>query len=79
MNKTQLSKRLLGVDELATYLGLSSRTIYNQIGRKATRPFPLRARRVGKLVKFDKIEVDGWIDAGCPKYDKWRKMRETHG
>ena len=58
-----LKKRLLSVDEAALYLGLSPRTIYNQVCRKATKPFPIKPKRVGKLVKFDIQDLDRYIDS----------------
>lgn len=65
MQDKPIEKRLLSVEETANYIGLSSRTIYNQIGPKAKRRFPVKPRRIGKLVKFDKKELDAWIDRGC--------------
>lgn len=57
------NKRLLSVEETAAYLGISARTIYNQVGRKAKRPFPIKAKRIGKLVKFDIREIDRYIES----------------
>ena len=54
-------KRLLSVEETAHYLGLSPRTIYNQIGRKAKKPFPVKPKRIGKLVKFDIQDLDQYV------------------
>jgi len=61
--KQQPTKRLLSVEETAAYLGMSPRTIYNRIGPKAKKPFPIKAKRLGKLVKFDVKEVDAFIDS----------------
>lgn len=58
----QITKRLLSVEETAEYLGISKRTIYNQIGPKAKKPFPIKAKRIGKLVKFDLVEIDKYIN-----------------
>ncbi len=58
----QITKRLLSVEEVAQYLGLSPRTIYNQIAPKSKRPFPIKAKRIGKLVKFDVRDLDNYID-----------------
>ena len=54
-------KRLLSVQETAKDLGISARTIYNQIGQKAKSKFPIKAKRIGKLVKFDIQELDTYI------------------
>jgi len=63
--KTRLlmERRLLSVEETATYLGLSPRTIYNQVHRKTKNPFPVKPKRFGKLVKFDKRDLDKYIDS----------------
>jgi excisionase family DNA binding protein len=57
------TKRLLSVEETAQYLGLSTRTIYNQICRKAKKPFPIKPKRIGKLVKFDVQELEKYVDS----------------
>ena len=56
-------KRLLSVEETANYLGLSPRTIYNQIGPRAKKPFPVKPKRIGKLVKFDLKDLDQYIES----------------
>ena len=56
-------KRLLSVDETAQYLGISSRTLYNQIGPNAKKKFPVRAKRVGRLVKFDIRDLEQYVDS----------------
>lgn len=56
-------KRLLSVEETATYLGISPRTIYNQVGPKAKNPFPVKCKRVGKLVKFDVYDLNKYIES----------------
>ena len=62
MSNEIVKKRLLSVEEVAQYLGLSSRTIYNQIAPKSKRPFPIKPKRIGKLVKFDVRDLDNYID-----------------
>ena len=58
----RLKKRLLSVEETAQYLGLSPRTIYNAVAPKAKKPFPVKPKRFGKLVKFDLKDLDAYID-----------------
>ncbi len=54
MNKPESrTKRLLSVEETASYLGISARTIYNRVAPKSKNPFPVRPKRIGKLVRFD--------------------------
>ena len=59
---TGINKRLLNIKETAEYLGLSPKTIYNQIGPRADKPFPVKPKRIGKLVKFDIRDLDKYID-----------------
>ena len=58
-----MEKRLLSVEETASYLGLSPRTLYNGVAPKSKKPFPVKPKRIGKLVKFDKQEIDRFLDA----------------
>lgn len=55
-------RRLLSVDEAAAYLGISARTVYNQIGPKAKKRFPVKVKRIGRLVKFDIRDLDRFVD-----------------
>jgi excisionase family DNA binding protein len=54
-------KRLFSVEDAARYLDISPRTIYNQIGKRAKKKFPVRPKRIGKLVKFDRKDLDDYI------------------
>jgi predicted DNA-binding transcriptional regulator AlpA len=57
------TKRLLNVEETAVYLGLSPRTIYNAVARKAKKPFPIKPKRIGKLVKFDIRDLEWYVES----------------
>jgi excisionase family DNA binding protein len=59
----QMPKRLLSVEETASYLGISDRTIYNQICRKAKKRFPIKPKRIGKRILFDINEIDQYVDS----------------
>ena len=59
---TAISKRLFSVEEAAEYLGLSARTIYNAVAPKSKKPFPVKPKRVGKLVKFDVKDLEAYVD-----------------
>jgi predicted DNA-binding transcriptional regulator AlpA len=61
MHKTQ-GKRLLNIEETAYYLGLSPRTIYNGVAPKSKAPFPIKPKRIGKLVRFDVRDLDEYIN-----------------
>jgi excisionase family DNA binding protein len=57
----QAGKRLLTVEETAIYLGLSPRTIYNMIARSSKKPFPVKPKRIGKLVRFDIEDLEKYV------------------
>ena len=54
-----MEERWLSVDEIGEYLGVKRDTIYKWI---SVRNMP--AHRMGRLWKFRKDEVDGWVKAG---------------
>lgn len=56
-------KRLLSVEEAATYLGISPRTLYNQCHRKARKRFPVRPRRIGRRVLFAVQDLEAYVDS----------------
>ena len=56
-------KRLFTVEETAHYLGLSPRTIYNATAPKSKTPFPVKPKRIGKLVRFDIRDLDRYVDS----------------
>lgn len=55
-------KRLLSVPETAKYLNISERTIYNGTGKNAKKPFPVRPKRIGGSIRFDRYELDRWLE-----------------
>ena len=61
--RMELKKRLLSIKETAEILGISQRTIYNRVAPKAKRPFPIKPKRVGRLVKFRVEDVEAYIEA----------------
>jgi predicted DNA-binding transcriptional regulator AlpA len=61
-----MEKRMFGIKDLADYVGMSYRTLYDRTAPSAKRPFPVKARRIGGSLRFDRQEVDRWIDDGCP-------------
>ena len=51
--------RWLSVDEIAEYLGVTRDTIYTWVADKG-----LPGHKVGRLWKFKRDEVDGWVRMG---------------
>jgi len=56
-------KRLYTIQETAAYLNIAERTLYNRVAPKAKDPFPVKAKRIGKLLRFDKRDLDAYIDS----------------
>lgn len=54
-----IDDRWLSVDEICNHLGISKDTAYRWIDKQK-----MPAHRVGRLWKFKKDEVDGWVRAG---------------
>lgn len=55
--------KLFSVQELAALLGISSQTLYNRLSKNAEKPFPIHARRIGRLVRFDSRDVERYLDS----------------
>jgi excisionase family DNA binding protein len=53
------SERLLNVDELAGYLGVSAQSIRHMVHRRQIPFIRLGARRV----RFDQAEITAWVNA----------------
>ncbi len=57
--ESKVEDRWLSVDEIADYLGIKRDTVYKWIAEK-----DMPANKIGRLWKFKKDEVDGWIRDG---------------
>jgi len=57
MDKTTV-KLLIGVGETARLLDLAPQTVYNMISK---RTFPIKAVRVGRLVKFRLADIQKYV------------------
>lgn len=54
-----MTDRWLSVDEISEHLGISKDTVYAWIAKRS-----MPAHKVGRLWKFQKVEVDTWVKAG---------------
>ena len=59
--KESTEKRLLTVEEAATYLGLAPQTIYNRTHRKTKNPFPVKPLRLGRALRFDIRQLEEFV------------------
>jgi predicted DNA-binding transcriptional regulator AlpA len=58
----EIQPRLLNIDQTACYLGIAPKTIRNRLGPKAPKPFPIKPKKLGGRVLFDKRDLDRFID-----------------
>ena len=61
-----MDNRWLSVDDVAEYLGIKRFTVYKWVERLG-----LPARKIGRLLKFRKSEIDDWME----KQDKKKKKK----
>lgn len=61
--QSESAAALLDVRRVAALLGCSPRTCY----RFADGGLMPRPRKLGALVRWSKVEIENWIDAGCPR------------
>ena len=59
----QITKRLFRVPEAAAYLGLAPRTLYNGIAPRSKNPFPIKHKKHGKVVLFEKKDLNRYADS----------------
>ena len=52
-----LTRRLVGIKEVASYVGLSVHTMYAIVSQAPRIPYV----KVGRLTKFDVRAIDAWI------------------
>jgi predicted DNA-binding transcriptional regulator AlpA len=56
-------KRWLSSKEASDYIGISIRSLYNMTGPRAKKKFPVRVKRVGRLLKFDIKELEAYLES----------------
>lgn len=56
------SRCLLPVNDAASYLGISPKTLRNGLGPRAAKPFPVKPVRVAGRVLFRKADLDKFIE-----------------
>ena len=61
-----MNKRLININELSQYIGLSTSTIYSWVSQRRI-PFV----KCGRLTKFDLQRIDDWIKESSVKEKKF--------
>jgi excisionase family DNA binding protein len=59
INQNSVETRWLSVDDIAIHLGVKKDTVYKWVAKKH-----MPAHKVGRLLKFDKAEIDHWVKSG---------------
>lgn len=54
-----MEKRMMDIKELSSYIGLKPQTIRNQISMGT---FQIPTKKLGRLLKWDRRDVDGFLD-----------------
>src|SRR5665647_857379 len=71
MKDIELDRRWLSVDDVAVYLGIGRGTVYKWVERYA-----LPAKKIGRLLKFRRAEIDEWMASRTPA--KAREATSDH-
>lgn len=57
-----MTRRLLDIQDVAAYTGLSVHTLYTMVSQRRI-PYV----KMGRLTKFDRVELDKWIAGNSVK------------
>ena len=68
--RIKMEDRWLSVDEIADYLGVKRDTVYKWISERQ-----MPGHKIGRLWKFNKMEVDEWVRGGGA--DDKRRQKKT--
>ena len=64
---------LFDVEQVATLLGVSARTVRRMADSNA---MP-RPRRLNTLIRWSRLEIEAWVKAGCPSCRPSTKARHA--
>lgn len=64
---------LINVDQVATLLGVSARTV-RRMADSGAMPRP---RRLNTLIRWSRLEIEAWVKAGCPSCRPATKARHA--
>ena len=63
---------LLTVDEAAAMLNVGRTHLY-KLHSSGRVPLPVH---LGKSIRWNRPELEGWVRAGCPTRDKWEQIKK---
>lgn len=66
---------LLNVNQVARFLGVSTRQVWN-LRTEGLLPQPVR---LGRSSRWRRTELVAWVDAGCPPGAEWSSVRSRPG
>jgi predicted DNA-binding transcriptional regulator AlpA len=55
-----ISRRMLGIEEVSTIIGLKPQTIRNKLSNGT---FPIATRKIGRLLKWDSKDIERFLDS----------------
>jgi predicted DNA-binding transcriptional regulator AlpA len=58
--RENISRRMLGIEEVSTIIGLKPQTIRNKLSNGT---FPIATRKIGRLLKWDSKDIERFLDS----------------
>ena len=58
-----MKRYFMTIREAAEYIGVAEKTLRNRVCPSAKDPYPVQPKRIGRSVRFDKAELDKYIDS----------------
>lgn len=65
---------LIDSAETGRLCGIGKTCLYRLLATEAFGPRPVR---LGRAVRFSRVEIERWIEAGCPPRARWEYLREA--
>ena len=59
-DRKNISRRMLGIEEVSTIIGLKPQTIRNKLSNGT---FPIATRKIGRLLKWDSKDIERFLDS----------------
>ncbi len=72
--EAERENHLLDTKQVAKLLGICERTLWSYWNSGRI----LKPIKIGSSVRWSALELRQWIEAGCPTYEEWVKMKEPN-